>query len=369
MKSFVRLAASALFVLLVGLTASSQSSKSVSPAPGAAPGQNPTAKQQTQPPKTQEKTQQKKPPAVGRLRREVRLVNVVFSVLNKKNRFVTDLEQKNFEIFDDDLPQQVEFFSRETNLPLRIGLLLDTSNSIRSRLEFEQNAAFDFLYRTIRPGQDQAFLMTFDTHPQIQQGFTGSLDLLRQAIYSQRSGGGTALYDAIYDSSRDQLLNPPPPTKGNNLRRVLVLISDGMDDLSNHTRSEAIEMAERAGVVIYTISTSTQWVSPDQRNAEGLPTKIHHTPGDKVLQQFADDSGGRAFFPSRVEDLSQAFADIGVELRSQYSLAYTPSNHSDDGKFHRIHLELVGRKGLKIRARQGYWAEPSAASPAASPGH
>jgi Ca-activated chloride channel family protein len=299
----------------------------------------------------------------------VRLVNVVFSVLDKKSRFVTDLSQKNFEIFDDDLPQQVEFFSRETNLPLRIGLLLDTSNSIRSRLQFEQNAAFEFLYRTIRPGKDQAFLMTFDTHPQIQQSFTDNLDLLRQAIYNQRSGGGTALYDAIYDASRDELLNPPPPATGNNVRRVLVLISDGLDDLSNHTRSGAIEMAERAGVVIYTISTSTRWVSPDQRNAEGLPTIMHHTEGDKVLQQFADDSGGRAFYPARVEDLSQAFVDIGVELRSQYSIAYTPSNHPADGKFHHIHLELVGRKGMKIRARQGYWAEPAPAAPSGNPGH
>lgn len=361
MKSLARIAACALIVFLAGVTAAPQAQQ---PAPARVPSKpQPT----TQSPSAQ--TQQQKPPQVGRLRREVRLVNVVFSVLDGHNHFVTDLGQKNFEVFDDDVPQHVEFFSRETDLPLRIGLLMDTSNSIRSRLQFEQNAAFEFLYRTIRPGTDLAFMMTFDTHPQLQQGFTDNLDMLRQAVYNQRAGGGTALYDAIYDASRDELLNPPMPANGNNLRRVLVVISDGLDDLSNHTRSGALEMAERAGVVIYTISTTNNWLSPDQRTAEDLPEVIHMSEGDKVLQQFADDSGGRSFYPSRVEDLAQAFVDIGVELRSQYSLAYTPTNHGDDGRFHRIQLEMVGRRGMKIRARDGYWAEPVTTSPFASPGH
>lgn len=356
-----RAATAAVLILAMGLTAAAQSA-------------NPAQQTKTPPAQTkkksaqQQKQEQQKPPSVGRLKREVRLVNIVFSVLDKHNHFKTDLKKDNFEIFDDDIPQQIEFFSRETDLPLRIGLLLDTSNSIHQRLQFEQQAAFDFLYRILRPGKDMAFLMTFDTHPQIQQSFTSNLDLLRHAIFSQRAGGGTALYDAIILASNKYLRNPPPPQEGSNVRRVLVVISDGLDDLSDHARSSAIDMAERAGVVVYTISTTNKWLSPDQKSAENMPYLIHYSPGDKVLKQFADDTGGRAFYPYRVDDLAQAFADIGTELRSQYSIAYTPSSHALDGKFHRIHIEIVHRRGLKVRARQGYWAERGPATEVTKPG-
>jgi VWFA-related protein len=212
-----------------------------------------------------------------------------------------------------------------------------------------------------------AFLMTFDTHPQMQQAFTSNLDLLRTAIFNQRAGGGTALYDAIFEACNRYLRNPPPPTTGTNVRRVLVVISDGLDDLSDHARSSAIDMAERSGVVVYTISTTNKWVSPDQQTAENMPFLIHYTEGDKVLKQFADDTGGRSFYPYRVDDLAQAFVDIGTELRSQYSIAYTPSTHSADGKFHPIHIEILHRHGLKVRARQGYWAELPVLAPAPAP--
>lgn len=361
MTSPLRFAASALLGFILALGAAAQTTQS---APASQP---PQQQKQTTQAKTPAAAQSQKPPQVGKVVTEVRLVSVVFSVLDKHNRFVTDLGQKDFQILDDDLPQQVEFFSRETDLPLRIGLLIDTSNSIRERLQFEQDAAFDFLYRVIRPGTDSAFLMTFDTHPQIQQGYTDDIEALRRAIYSQHAGGGTALYDAIYAASHDYLMNPPPPATGADLRRVLVVISDGLDDLSDHARSEALEMAERAGVVIYSISTSNDWVSPDQQIAEGMPLKIHLSPGDEVLKEFSDDSGGRAFFPGRVEDLAQAFADIGTELRSQYSLAYTPSNHAYDGKFHSIRVS-IDRKDLKVRARKGYWSESLVKLPVANPG-
>jgi Ca-activated chloride channel homolog len=356
MTSPLRFAASVLLGFTLALAAVAQSTQSP-PAP--------QQQQQAAPAKAQPAAPGQKPPQVGKVVSEVRLVSVVFTVLDKHNRFVTDLGQKDFQILDDDLPQQVEFFSRETDLPLRIGLLMDTSNSIRERLQFEQDAAFDFFYRVIRPGTDSAFLMTFDTHPQIQQGFTDDIEALRQAIYNQHAGGGTALYDAIYAASHDYLMNPPPAANGGDLRRVLVVISDGLDDLSDHARSEALEMAERSGVVIYAISTSNNWISPDQQTTENMPLKIHLTPGDEVLQQFSDDSGGRAFFPGRVEDLAQAFTDIGLELRSQYSLAYTPSNHPDDGKFHSIRVS-IDRKDLKVRSRKGYWSESVIKIPATS---
>jgi VWFA-related protein len=293
------------------------------------------------------------------IRQNVNLVDVLFTVLNRQNKIVADLNSENFRVFDDDAPQQIRFFNRQTDMPLRVGFLLDTSNSIRDRLKFEQEAAIDFLYNVIRREKDQAFLMTVDDEPELVQGFTGDLDVLREVILKQRAGGGTALYDAVYQACQ-QLLKLPPsvgdPDK--DLRRVLVVISDGDDNLSRHSRGEALEIAQRAGIVIYSISTSTNWILPDQEAARGdlSNRKYMKDEGDKVLQQFSDESGGRAFFPYRVDDLAQSFASIGTELRSQYSLAYVPVRPAD-GKFHRIRIE-VNAKGLQVRARRGYFALP-----------
>jgi len=292
------------------------------------------------------------------IRQNVNLVDVLFTVLNRQNKIVADLNSENFRVFDDDAPQQIRFFNRQTDMPLRVGFLLDTSNSIRDRLKFEQEAAIDFLYNVIRREKDQAFLMTVDDEPELVQGFTGDLDVLREIILKQRAGGGTALYDAVYQACQ-QLLKLPPsvgdPDK--DLRRVLVVISDGDDNLSRHSRGEALEIAQRAGIVIYSISTSTNWILPDQEARGDLSNrKYMKDEGDKVLQQFSDESGGRAFFPYRVDDLAQSFAYIGTELRSQYSLAYVPVRPAD-GKFHRIRIE-VNAKGLQVRARRGYFALP-----------
>jgi VWFA-related protein len=296
-------------------------------------------------------------------------VDVLFTVLNRQNKIVADLNSENFRVFDDDAPQQIRFFNRQTDMPLRVGLLLDTSNSIRDRLKFEQQAAIDFLYNVIRRDKDQAFLMTVDDEPEMVQAFTADLDTLREVILKQRAGGGTALYDAVYQACQ-QLLKLPPDV-GNpdkDLRRVLVVISDGDDNLSRHSRGEALEIAQRAGIVIYAISTSTNWIITDQEVGRGdlSNRKYMKDEGDKVLQQFSDESGGRAFFPYRVDDLAQSFAYIGDELRSQYSLAYVPPRFAD-GKFHRIRIE-VNAKGLQVRARRGYYAIPpeSAASSAAT---
>ena len=302
------------------------------------------------------------------IRQNVNLVDVLFTVLNRQNKIVADLNSENFRVFDDDAPQQIRFFNRQTDMPLRVGFLLDTSNSIRDRLKFEQEAAIDFLYNVIRREKDQAFLMTVDDEPELVQGFTGDLDVLREVILKQRAGGGTALYDAVYQACQ-QLLKLPPsvgdPDK--DLRRVLVVISDGDDNLSRHSRGEALEIAQRAGIVIYSISTSTNWILPDQEASRGDPSnrKYMKDEGDKVLQQFSDESGGRAFFPYRVDDLAQSFASIGTELRSQYSLAYVPVRAAD-GKFHRIRIE-VNAKGLQVRARRGYFAlPPERGAPSAS---
>jgi len=301
--------------------------------------------------------------ATQAIRRDVNLVDVLFTVFNRQNKIVGSLEQTDFKVTDDGQPQQILFFSRQTDLPLRVGLLLDTSNSIRSRLKFEQEAAIDFLYSVIRPAKDQAFLMTIEDDPQLVQSATSDLNRVRDAILRQRAGGATALYDAIYSASEEMIKLPLPTGSRLDLRRVLVVISDGDDTLSRRTRSEALDMAQRAGIVIYTISTSTEWIVSDNnsRAAQTAQRKYMKTGGDKVLETFANDSGGRAFFPYLLDDLAQSFAAIGEELRSQYSLAYMPAGRPPDGKFHNIRIQAVPG-GLTVRARRGYYATAPAAS-------
>jgi len=322
----------------------------------------------------QQPQQPQQPPAVvvppvqagQSIRQNVSLVDVLFTVLNKQSKIVPGLNRDDFRVFDDETEQEIRFFNRQTDMPLRVGLLLDTSNSIRDRLQFEQQAAIDFLYNVIRRDKDQAFLMTIDDEPEIVQGFTGDLDILRGIILKQRAGGGTALYDAIYQGCQELL--KLPPVVGNpetDLRRVLVVISDGDDNLSRHSRGEALDAAQRAGIVIYSISTSVNWIMTDQEAARSDPSnrKYLKDEGDLVLQQFSDESGGRAFFPYHVDDLAQSFSFIGNELRSQYSLAYVPSRPAD-GKFHKIRIE-VNQPGLQVRARKGYYATPLPAASAA----
>ncbi len=302
------------------------------------------------------------------IRKEVKLVDLIVTVVNRRQKLVTDLRKDDFTVSEDGLQQEIRYFGRQTDLPLRVGMLLDTSNSIRDRMKFEQEAAIDFLYNVIRRKKDQAFLMVFDNEPSIIQEFTDELGTLRDVILRQRAGGGTALYDAIYAACKERLGNPPLPTgESPEVRRVLVVISDGDDNLSSHSRGEAIEMAQRGGVVIYAISTSTQWVSAIEEKdpAKRSNRKYHMEAADKVLAQLAEETGGRAFFPYRVDDLAQSFLDIGDELRSQYSLAYVPANKSADGKFRRIQIR-VNRKGLIVRARKGYFA-PRASAEAPKP--
>jgi len=221
------------------------------------------------------------------IRVPVNLVDVLFTVLNRRNKLVSDLEQKDFRVLDDNVPQDIRYFSKQSDLPLRIGMLLDTSNSIRDRLKFEQDAANNFLFSVLRRNKDEAFVMTFDDEPEILQTFTGDTGALRDKILRTRAGGGTAVYDAIFDACVKELSHPPRPPgdQPDVVRRVMILISDGEDNLSTRTRAEAIEMAQRTSVVIYTISTSTQWVTLDDPSKEKTGNRKYHlTEGDKVLQ-------------------------------------------------------------------------------------
>ncbi|MBI3405176.1 MAG: VWA domain-containing protein [Acidobacteria bacterium] len=296
-------------------------------------------------------------------------VNVVFTVVNRRQKFVTDLEKGNFKIFEDNALQNVQLFGRETDLPLRVGVLMDTSNSIRDRFKFEQEAAIDFFSNVLRRKKDLAFLMTVDAEPAVVQEFTDDAGRLSEVVQKQRPGGGTALYDGIYRACKDYLAKAPLASGENpEVRRILVVISDGDDSMSDRTRRQAIEMAQRAEVAIYAISTSVDWLSI----TGDKPQKIHKSEGDELLQQLADETGGRAFFPYRRDDLAQSFQDITDELRSQYSIGYVPTNRrNEEGKFRVIKIELVDRKGLIVRSRRGYFtpriAGRTSATPAAIP--
>jgi VWFA-related protein len=345
------------FLLLVVLLGSVILFAQQQPAP-----QQPEQKPPAQQPATAPGTPQGQEPPVqtGQVfRTTVNLVDVLFTVLNHRNKLVPELEKPDFKVYDNNVVQDIRYFSKQSDLPLRIGMLLDTSNSIRDRIKFEEDAANNFLFSVLRHGTDEAFLMTFDDEPQVVQGFTADTGKLRDQILRMRAGGGTAVYDAIYDACANELSHPPRPPgdRPDIVRRVMILISDGEDNLSTHTRTEAIEMAQRTNVVIYTISTSIQWVTIEEPNKEKAGSRKYHlTEGDKILQDLADETGGRSFYPYHVDDLDQSFQDIGDELRNQYSIAYNPSNHGFDGRYYKIKIEIPEHKGYQVRARRGYYA-------------
>ena len=333
------LAIGALWVLT---SLGTQAQQPAPPPPPAAAPTEPQTKPSTEP------LPQQKTPAITST---TGLVHLVATVMDRHRDFVTDLDQADFKVLEDGTPQDIRYFGRETDLPLRIGVLLDTSNSIRPRLDFEKDAALDFLQHVLRRNKDQAFVMTFDNEPEVIQDYTGDLALLTDAIRKQRAGGGTALNDAIYRAA-EKLVNPPVPKGANpEIRRVLVVISDGNDNLSDHALSEAVDSTIRAEAVIYCISTNTDWLALDGDK----PRKIHVEGGDKVLEQFADQSGGRVFYPYKVDDLAQSFVDIGDELRSQYFIAYSPNNPQASGQYRKIDVQ-IDRKGLQVRTRKGYYA-------------
>jgi VWFA-related protein len=333
----------ASWILIVGLLAAVAA---VSARQGQPPAQ-PSSPAQSQPAAPAQADRQ------GAIVRNVNLVEVLFSVVTKREKLITDLNKENFKVFDDGQQQEIMDFSQPTDLPLRIGMVLDTSNSIRERLKFEQDAAIDFLFNALRRNKDQAFLMTFDDGPQIIKDFTGDTGELRDTILKQRAGGGTSLYDAVHAASNHLLNNSPVPSGPNpDVRRVLVVISDGDDNSSNKSRGEAVDMAQRAGVIIYSISTSTEWVSAEEEKdpAKRITRKYEKNEGDQVLEQLALETGGRVFFPYKVDDLGQSFLDIGDELRHQYALAYSPAGRA-------IKVQ-VDRKDLIVRARKGYYSIP-----------
>jgi VWFA-related protein len=274
----------------------------------------------------------------ARISVEVTRVNLLFTVTDKKGKFVTDLTKDDFEVLDARKQQAIQEFTAESDLPLRLAILVDTSNSIRDRFRFEQEAANEFLKSVIKTNQDKAMVVGFDTEPKLASDMVEDTARLEDAINGLRPGGGTALYDAIYFACKDKLQQDQPKSK---YRRALVVLSDGDDNNSRYSRDQALEMAQKADAVIYAISTNISRIESD---------------GDKVLKYFTGETGGRAFFPFKVEDLEVSFENIASELRHQYSIAFRPQPLVTDGSFHVLDVRVKGRKDLIVHARRGYYA-------------
>jgi VWFA-related protein len=272
------------------------------------------------------------------LHARVNEVNLLFIATDKHGKFVRDLNEKDFSILDDHKPPQAILnFRRETDLPLHMGLLVDVSGSVDSRFDFEQGAATSFLQHTLRAGFDKAFVVGFNSHSQISQDFTDNFQLLSTGVHKLHSGGGTALYDAVYHACKEKFLKDRPDRP---LRKAIVIVSDGEDNQSEISKAQAIEMAQRSEVIIYAISTDDS----------GLVMR-----GDKVLEQLAEATGGRAFFPFKMKDITHSFAAIEDELRSQYIVSYKPANFDADGRYRSIEISSL-KKDTQVRARKGYFA-------------
>ena len=265
-------------------------------------------------------------------------VNVLFIATDKHGKFVRDLNQNDFAILDDHKPpQSILNFRRETDLPLHLGLLIDVSGSVHGRFDFEQNAAISFLQHSIRAGFDKAYVVGFNTHLQMSQDFTDNVQLLSAGVRNLQDGGGTALFDAVYKTCHDKLLKDKSEHP---VRKAIIILSDGEDNQSEVSKAQAIEMAQRAEVIIYAISTDDS----------GLILR-----GDKTLEQLAEATGGRAFFPFKMKDITHSFAAIEDELRSQYVVSYKPADFDADGRYRSIEIS-ANKKDLQVRARKGYFA-------------
>ena len=313
------------------------------PAPTSAPPQAPATPAPATPAPasaTPAPAQQSPTPAdqeVATIRVQSNEVNLVFTVTDKKGKFITGLRQESFGLLDDGRPPvAVLRFTQQTNLPLRVGIMLDTSSSIRQRFQFEQDSAIEFFLQVLHRN-DRAFIEGFDIETNVAQDFTNNVDLLNQGIRKLRPGGGTALFDALYKTCHEQMLTLRDEGA---VRRALILVSDGDDNYSRALESDAIKECQRAETIVYTISTN---VSPSKDK------------GDDVLKQIADATGGQVFFPIRLEDVATGFHNIEEELRSQYSLIYRPAEFKQNGAFRTIYLQAKDPR-YKVRARKGYFA-------------
>ena len=310
------------------------------------------------------------------IRIEVKEVQIPFSVFDERVNLVLDLKKEDFRVFEDGIEQTVEYFNAPTNLPLRFGILIDTSSSARMRLKFEKEAAMQLGYYVLTQSTDhQGFLMTFDHGPDVIQDYTTNPDHLTTALDGLQAAGGTALFDAIIEACQKNLLAAPGPGIP---RRVLVVFSDGEDNLSKHSLDQTVDVALRADARIFAVSS----------NGYGM-----NAPGDDVLKRLVQQTNGRLYSPlenlpstafatgymsrHQLEEsqnsvyapgtgqytaelaaaLTKALEAIGDELTNQYAIGYTSSNNRMDGKFRTVEIR-TRRNDVELRHKKGYYAVP-----------
>jgi VWFA-related protein len=270
------------------------------------------------------------------IRAEVALVNVVFTAMDRKGRFVRDLKADDFKVYENGQPQKIEYFSdlgKGSDVPLTIALLIDTSGSVKAKLDYEKVTAAEFFKEILRPNRDLALIIQFDSDVNLVQDFTQNQEDLLNALNSLKAGNSTALYDAVYLAAEEKL-------KGEVGRKVMVVITDGEDTSSKVRKEEAIEAAQKDDVLIYGIGV----------RGEEFGSNFG------VLKKFAEETGGAFFSPhAKLSEIQEAFRSIGEDIQGQYSLAYTSSNSKKDGSFRAIDIRCKVR-GVRIRARKGYYA-------------
>jgi Ca-activated chloride channel family protein len=283
------------------------------------------------------------------------LVNVLFTAVDRNNRVISDIRQDEITILEDGRPQQIFTFKRETTLPINIAILMDLSGSQEYTFPQEKIAAGEFLRSILRPGKDSAAILTFQDDVELVQGLSSRFDSLNRAFdeiqYSRRLGSATsrhqatALYDAIYVTA-DEVLSHDEMRRGSTdeqvTRRAIILLTDGVDNASSRKLDEAIDRAWRAGVIIYSIGIG------DRFRFEGVR--------EDILRRLGEETGGRAYFPRGADDLLQDFRQIEAEMRSQYLVAYAPSNSMHDGRFRRVEVRVNARPDARIIHRRGYYA-------------
>jgi VWFA-related protein len=289
------------------------------------------------------------------LRVDVDLVNVLFSVRDKRGALIPNLTKDDFAVYEDGKQQTVKHFTRESDLPLTIGLLVDVSRSQENLIEIEKHAAAQFFQQVLRP-KDMAFLISFGSEAELLQDSTNSAALLRKGLDGLRLSTsiagmhpgpvptsrpkGTILFDAVYLAATEKL-------RGEVGRKVVVIISDGVDQGSRYDVRQAIEAAHKADTIIY----SVHYADPQYQYFGG---------GDGDLKRMSEDTGGRMYRVDRKHTLDDIFDEIQQEVRSQYALSFTPTNPEKDGTFRKLEIKPL-RKDLKVQARKGYYATPAAA--------
>ena len=343
--------------------------------------QSAKAQDKTRPRTTSEQTPSPTPPArpgdilenEDIIRVETNLTNIFFTAADTNKRFVSNLTKEQLRVFEDGQPQEIFTFQQNIDLPLSVAILIDTSQSEERTLPDEKVAARAFLESIMRPGKDEAAIVSFTGEVTLEQGFTGNIDRLRRAIdrvefippagyigrgvvvnqpttppisdTNQILAGSTALWDAVWATSNELLSD-----SADNTRRAIILLTDGVDTISQVKMHEAVERAQKADALIYAI---------------GIGDSYHGGVDRGSLKKLAERTGGRAYFPESERELRAAFEQIQRDLREQYLLAYSPSNKNRDGSYRRIQIEIIDpelrKANLKLNYRPGYFAKTSAA--------